>query len=218
MDRDAGAHQHVVHSGQHRAVDRVGGRQLELLEVVDADRPVVALLRQPDLGEVGDHGELTQRRRRLDPTEWHAAVARALSPSTRREPPVEHAGRQRRDGEVCVGATQVTTVVTVTQTAGMHDIESGARDHSELAECADRSRQAPVGHRHTHTALDDRRVDRYVGCRVGVRVERRVERQVSHRLPAYLPVGRHRPFQPNRPTALAAATHRPRLDLSSWST
>ena len=134
LDRDAGAHQHVVHSGQHRAVDRVGGRQLELLEVVDADRPVVALLRQPDLGEVGDHGELTQRRRRLDPTEWHTAIARALRPSTRREPPVEHAGRQRRNREVCVGATQVTTVVAVTQTAGMHDIESGTRDHSELAE------------------------------------------------------------------------------------
>jgi hypothetical protein len=48
----AGPHQHVVDAGQHRSVDGGRGGELDLLQVVDADPPVMAAFGQEDLGEV----------------------------------------------------------------------------------------------------------------------------------------------------------------------
>ena len=59
-ERNAGAHQHVVDAGEHRAVERRQVRHLDLLEIVDADRILVAFARQPDFDEVGDDAELDE--------------------------------------------------------------------------------------------------------------------------------------------------------------
>ena len=74
---DAGSHQHRVDTGQHRAVQRVERRELDLLEVVDPDETVVAVLGEPDLGEVGEHGQVDERRRWIESLRRHGEVARA---------------------------------------------------------------------------------------------------------------------------------------------
>ena len=52
---NARAHQHVVHAGEHGAVERRQGGQLDLGEQVDADQAVVPLLREPHLDERRQH-------------------------------------------------------------------------------------------------------------------------------------------------------------------
>ncbi len=58
LARHAGAHDHVVDVGQHRAEDGRQAGRLDLLQHVDADDARVALLGQPDLGEVAAQAEL----------------------------------------------------------------------------------------------------------------------------------------------------------------
>ena len=61
LARYACAHQHVVHAGEHRAVQRCEVRHLHLRQQVDPDHAVVALLREPHLDEVGQHRHLLSR-------------------------------------------------------------------------------------------------------------------------------------------------------------
>ena len=53
--RDAGAHQHVGDPGEHRAVERRQGGQLDLFEEIDADRAVVSLAGEEDFDEIRQH-------------------------------------------------------------------------------------------------------------------------------------------------------------------
>ena len=52
MQRDARAHQHVAHAGQHRAVDGGEVRHLHLLKKIDADSVLLSIARQIDLDEI----------------------------------------------------------------------------------------------------------------------------------------------------------------------
>ena len=61
LARDAGAHEDVVHAGEHRAVERGEVGELDLREEVDADRPVVPFLGEAHLDERGEHRELLAR-------------------------------------------------------------------------------------------------------------------------------------------------------------
>ncbi len=65
LQRDARAHQDVVHAREQGPVDGGEVRDLDLLEVVDADRVAVALAGQPDLDEVGHDAEFPQVRTAL---------------------------------------------------------------------------------------------------------------------------------------------------------
>ena len=71
----SGSHQHGVDPGQHGAVQRVEHRELDLLEIVDPHQAVVAFLGKPDLGEVGEHGQIDQRPRRIEPLCGHHEIA-----------------------------------------------------------------------------------------------------------------------------------------------
>ena len=68
--RNAGAHEHVIHVGEHRAVKRGQGGQLDFFEKIDADQSVVAFLGQEHFHEVGHHRQFHQRARRDGASAW----------------------------------------------------------------------------------------------------------------------------------------------------
>jgi len=57
VERDARAHEHVAHAGQHCAVDGGQMGELDLLKEVDADRVLVAFPSQEHLDKVADDAE-----------------------------------------------------------------------------------------------------------------------------------------------------------------
>ena len=57
LARDARAHQHVVHSGEHRTIEQWEVGELDLGEQVDAHQPVVPLTGEVDLDEGREDGQ-----------------------------------------------------------------------------------------------------------------------------------------------------------------
>jgi hypothetical protein len=68
---DAGAHRDVVHPGEQRPVQPCGRGQAHLVQVVDRDRPVVALFGEEHLHEVGRDRQLGERVPLLDGRPGH---------------------------------------------------------------------------------------------------------------------------------------------------
>ena len=58
VQRNARAHQHVAHAGQHRAIDRRQVRHLHLLKKIDAHGILVAFPGQKNLDKVAHHAQL----------------------------------------------------------------------------------------------------------------------------------------------------------------
>ena len=153
--RDAGAHQHVVDAGQHRAVDRGQVRRLDLLEVVDADGIGVSFLCQIDLDEVGDHDQRLPGHRRLVRAHLHAAPGLAIGLAAGNVVGVPDVFGELRHGEVIERAAHVAARIALLQAARQHLVEGRAADHAELTFERHRPRQPPVRDPDTHAALDD---------------------------------------------------------------
>ena len=155
--RDAGPHEDVIHAAEHRAVDRGGRGQLDLLQVVDAHRPVVPLLGQEHLGEIGRHGQFgtclagaqaeagdrPERLRRIEPA--------------RNEIPGHDPFGRGGHGEVRQGPAQVPAGVAELEAPREGRVERDPGDHPELARPGHGAGQLPAGHPDAHAALDDRR-------------------------------------------------------------
>ncbi len=158
FERDAGAHQHVVHAGEHRSVDGGQVRRLDLLQIVDADRIVVTFAGQEDLDEIGDDTKRlpvrSRRGRGLRPGD-ERGVGRFASGDVVRVP---HLVGESGDREVVQGPAHVAAGVAHLQAPRQHFIECRAADHAKLAERRDSARQAPVGDPDAHAALDDHRM------------------------------------------------------------
>ena len=154
---DARAHEHVVDAGEHGAVG--GGRRghLHLLEEVHAHQAVVALAREPDLGEVGDHGQLERRLAGPQRQPGAGPVRLAGAPTTLAEVALQHALGHRGHREGGEGAAQVAAGVAVLQPAGEHGVEGGARHDAELAGQRDLAREPPRRDADAHPALDELR-------------------------------------------------------------
>ncbi len=75
--RYSGSHQHHIDARQHRAVQRIQRRELDLLEIVDPDETAVAFLGERDLSEIGEHGQIDERRGRIESMRRHRQVPRA---------------------------------------------------------------------------------------------------------------------------------------------
>ena len=161
--RDAGAHQHDVDAGEHRAVRRRRRGHLHLLQVVDPDRPVVALLGQPDLDEVAQDRELLGLPVLPQREPGARGVGRAGRPSAVAEVPGERAVGDRRHRERGHRPTGRAVGVAVLQPPGEHGVQRGAGDHAELPGAGDRRREPPGRHGHAHAALDHQRPQRG-GC------------------------------------------------------
>ena len=155
LQRDARAHQHVAHPGEHGAVDRRQVRDLDLFQVVDAHRIRVALAREEDLDEVGHHAERLpisrgggRRHRRGE----ERLVRRLASGDV---VVIPHLCGQPRYREVVERPAHVPARVTHLQTPRQDLIESGSAHDAELPKSRDTAGQAPVGNAHAHAALDD---------------------------------------------------------------
>jgi hypothetical protein len=83
--RNTGSHQDVVDAREHRAIKRREVRHLDLRQQIDSDRPVVPLLRQVDLDEVGQHGDALAQSVRGLPVHREEAVGLARLPPLRAE-------------------------------------------------------------------------------------------------------------------------------------
>ena len=81
--RYSGAHNHVVHAGEHRAVQRRQVRGLDLLEVVDADQTAVPFAGQPHLGVVRADRQFDKRRIGMQRPGGNAAIGDPLADAVR---------------------------------------------------------------------------------------------------------------------------------------
>ena len=157
LTRDAGAHEHVVDAGEHRPEDRGRRGELDLLEAVDADDAVVALLGEPHLGEVADDRELLAGLGGVHHQLGHGLVGGVGVAATLDEVGVDHPLRHGPAREVGERPAVVAARVAVLQAAGDHGIHGGAGDDPEVAGARHLAGQAPPGDGHAHAALDDRR-------------------------------------------------------------
>ena len=154
LARDAGPHEHVVDAAEHRAEQGRGGRELDLLEAVDADDAVVALLREPDLGEVADDGELLAGPGGAQGELGQRLVGGVGTAAALDEVGVDHPLRHGGTGEVGQGPAVVAAHVAVLEAAGEHGIHRGARHDAEVTCQRDLAGQPPPRDRDTHAALD----------------------------------------------------------------
>ena len=157
LHRDAGAHEHVVDAGQHRAVERGQVRNLDLLEVVDPDR--------------ARRGPRARGRPRRSSTRRSARPARVATrrcesagadtddrrPCRRGCSAATRPARPSREREVIEGAAHVPARIPVLEAACHHHVERSARHDAELSTHRHRARKLPVGNRDAHSTLDDDR-------------------------------------------------------------
>ena len=117
--------------------------------------PVVAFLRQPDLDERGQHGDLLAGRRDHLLVHRQQGVLRVSALALGAEEALERGGRDARDREVLHRAADVAARVAVLQAPDEDRVDHRSRDDPELAEAGNGARQPPVGHRDAHPALND---------------------------------------------------------------
>jgi len=155
LARDSRAHQHVVDPREHGAQRGRQGRGLDLLQQVDADDAVVALLGEPDLGEVADQAQLDGPLAGVDGERRVRPVG--LAGRTPALPVVgrQHARRDRRRGEVLQRPADVSARVAVLQAPRDDRVQGGAGDDAQLAEAGDDAGELPRRDGHPHAPLDD---------------------------------------------------------------
>ena len=154
-ERNAGAHQHVVDTGQHGAVEGGEVWDLDLLEIVDADRIRMALARQQDLDEVGDDAELHQFRRVGDVLQRQRLERLRGTLSARHEVGAPDAVGHRTEWKLIERATHVAARVPHLEAAGQDRVERGPGHDAELSLRRHGAGEAPVGDAGAHPSLDD---------------------------------------------------------------
>ena len=155
--RDPGTHEDDVHPREHRAVRGRRRGELDLLQVVDADRILMTLLGQPDLDEVREHHELLDRPTGAQAHRRHGLVRRPGGTALGAEVAAQHPRDEALDGEGRQGTADGTVPVAVLQPARQHQVERGPGHDTELTPAGDRAGESPRGHGDTHAPLDDGR-------------------------------------------------------------
>ena len=153
--RDAGAHEHIIHVGQHRAVERRQGGQLDFFEKINADQSVVAFLGQKYFHEICRHRQFHQGRAGAERRHGGGFERRRRRFSSGNEILRQHARGDGRDGELVQGAAQVAIGITELQVAGQDDGESRPGNDAKLAQPRNGARQFPAGNGHAHSALNN---------------------------------------------------------------
>ena len=136
LARDARAHQHVIHSREHRAVEQWEVGALDLGEQVDAHQAVEPLPGEVDLHEGREDGKdfVSPRPSTVSAAQRQQAVHRAgcaaAGPEVLREHFIGHA-RHRKGRH---GAADVAVRVAVLQVPDEHGIDRGTRHHAQVAQ------------------------------------------------------------------------------------
>ena len=155
--RDTRAHQNVVDTGQHRAVD--GGKMgnLQLFQIVDAHGVAVTLACQPDFHEVADHVEFKRLPRNVTAGHREAEVRGRSRFAAGDVELIQNAVSNRRHRKRAQRSPHVATGVAVLQTARKNLIQCCTRHDAQLAGPGNRTRQSPIRNSNTHATLNDLR-------------------------------------------------------------
>jgi hypothetical protein len=152
---DPGAHQDVVDPRQHRAEQRRGVGDRDLLQVVDPDGALVALLREEDLDEVGGDDQLAEVGARVQRRDRAGAERLAGGLAALDEVPVEDPGGDVLVGKRCQGPAHRAAGVAQLEPARDDRVDGRARDDTEVAGRRDGVGEAPRGYAGPHASLDD---------------------------------------------------------------
>ena len=152
---DSGAHEHNVHAGEHRSIERGEVRHLHFGEQVDPDRISMSFFGQPDFGESGQDCDLLARGTHHLLVHGQRLVRPPRRAPAREEIAPERRLRDRRIREVVHGAAQVSANIAILKSPHEDRVDHGARHDSQLAAQRYGARQQPVGDTGTHTALND---------------------------------------------------------------
>ena len=153
--RNARAHQHVIHAGEHRAENRGQGGQLDFFQEVDADESGVAFLREKHFHEIRQHGQRDEVRAGIDRGHGHGLERRVVRLAAGNEIIRHHAGRDAGNGEIFQRAPDVPAGVAHLQPARQDARERGAGDDAKLAGLRNGAGEPPVGDAGAHSALND---------------------------------------------------------------
>ena len=156
LGRDAGAHQHIVHPRQHRAIQRGEIGHLHFFEQVDPDHTRVILPGEKDLDIVGQRGQLIQEHGRVDRVGGGRLVRRVGRFAALDVVALEDGLHHFRQGQAGEGAPHVPAEVAIGEPAGQHPVDPGARNNAQLSKLRHSPGQGPVGDRHTHAALNNK--------------------------------------------------------------
>ena len=155
LARNAGTHEHVVHAGEHRPIQRCEVGHLHLGEQIDSNHSVVPFFGQPDLHEIREHRHpLTLRAHDLL-VHGERLVWRSLRAAVRQEIARQHPVAHRRDGEESHRSAHVTSDVSILKPANENGVHRRSRNDTQLFESRHGARKHPAGHANAHAALDD---------------------------------------------------------------
>src|ERR1035437_8753153 len=133
-------------------------RKLDLFEIVDSDRVVVALPGQPNLDEVGHQAQFPDLAGTVLHYQPQGLVRLSGTLATGDIKPVPDAFGHGRKREMVEGPAHVATGIAVLQAAGQNLVEGCSRNRAELTRFRDGLCQPPVGHARAHSALDYLRI------------------------------------------------------------
>ncbi len=122
----ARAHDDVVDAGKHGPVCRRWSRHLDLFQIVDSHRAVMAFLGEPHLDKVSEHGQLLGLRRLLDGELVHRGVRGTLLAASGQVVLGDRAVGDRWHGERGQGPTHVAARVSVLKPACEHHVQADA--------------------------------------------------------------------------------------------
>jgi len=158
QSRNAGAHQDEVNAGEHRAEKRRKRRELDLLEIVDADQSVVLSLGKTHLDEIGDDQKLNGLGRDSQMGDRRAQKRLVGLLAVGHEVLIEDAPRDFRIRKTIQRPAKLAVAIAQLQTTDEHGIQPGTRHDPQLARFGHRPSKEPGRDRRAHSPLNDDRV------------------------------------------------------------
>ncbi len=154
--RNARAHHHVVDVGQNRTEQCCQRGDLNLGEQIDADETVVTLFGESNLDERRKHEQVDRSLRTAQREHRYAAVGLVLGTSRGRVL-AQNVVDDRTNGKTVQHSLQRGVDSLILQSTSKHGVDSGTRNHTQLARECDGSRERPTRYRDTHASLNEPR-------------------------------------------------------------
>ena len=164
LPRDAGTHQHHVHSGEHGPIQRHQRGRLDFFQQIEPHPSRVSLLGEMDRDETRCHHQLARRAGRFVGNHRRRFERRVSRLATGNEVAFEDARRRFPDREMPPSARRRWPPISPSWSCRVSSrSKRGAGNHPELPALRNRPCQAPAGNANSHASLNDRRQDRRVG-------------------------------------------------------
>ena len=154
----AGAHEYVIHVGEHRAIKRGQGGQLDFFEKINTDQSAVAFLGQKHFHEVGHHRQFDERRAGAERGHGSDFEWRGRRFSAGNEVLRQHARGDFGNRKLLHSTAQVAFGIAHLKGARENDGQSGSGNNAQLPQFGNGARQSPAGHGYAHPALNNLRL------------------------------------------------------------